>query len=169
VNCVSRSLTGKARGEKWSDYDEGKHVLHVQPSIWRKHESGPKTEESIAPVHVPEVLPDILAEAVRASEYIVPTPSGRPVDMHNLAARVIVPAWERDPAMPKWRGFYALRRGISTGITAVDTALAAKLHLRHSNLATTMAHYVKPVPADAVRAVDKVSELFDNRGSGRPN
>ena len=53
---------GEARGMKWADYDADKHILHVQRSIWRKHETGPKTEESIAPVPVAQPLADILAE-----------------------------------------------------------------------------------------------------------
>ena len=52
----------------------------------------------------------------------------------------------------------------------VDSALAAKSLLRHSNIAATQAHYIKSVDDAAVRAVDKVSKLFDNQlGSGRPN
>jgi hypothetical protein len=118
------------------------------------------------------------------------SPSGRPIDLHNLAARVIVPALERcvvchepdsehsktdhefnrDQSLPECKGFYALRRGIGTALASVDTALAAKSHLRHANLSTTIAHYIKSVDALAIRAVDKISVLFDNtNGSGRPN
>ncbi len=69
-----------------------------------------------------------------------------------------------------WRGFYSARRGIATAFADVDNALAAKSHLRHSNVSTTTAHYVKSVDVAAVRAVDKINELFDNaNGSGRPN
>jgi integrase len=181
---------GEARGIRWSDYDEDKRFIRVRRSIWRKHETTPKTEESVAPVHVPEVLSEILSEIPRTSEYILATPTGCPIDLHNLAARVIVPALERcvvcdkpesehvkaehefrrDPSLPVWRGFYALRRGIGTALADVDNALAAKSHLRHANVATTTAHYVKSVDAAAVRAVDKISALFDNtNGSGRPN
>jgi hypothetical protein len=75
-----------------------------------------------------------------------------------------------DKSLPVWRGFYANRRGISTAIQDVDNALAAKSHLRHSNVATTMAHYTKSLDAAAVRAVDKIDELFQNsRMTGRPN
>jgi integrase len=124
----------------------------------------------VAPVHVPEVLSEILSATPRASDYILATPTGRPIDLHNLAARVIRPALKRDPSLPKWRGFYALRRGIGTALADVDNALAAKSHLRHANVATTTAHYIKSVDAAAVRAVDKISVLFDNaNGSGRPN
>jgi len=131
-----------------------------------------------------------LSELPRASEYILATPQGRPIDLHNLAARVIVPSlnkcavchvaeadhakanhkFERDPSLPTWKGFYALRRGIATAVATVGNAMAAKSVLRHLNLATTTAHYIKSVPAEAVSAVDKVSELLQNTdGSGRPN
>jgi integrase len=181
---------GEARGVLWSDYQENNRIIRVQRSMWRRHETGPKTEESVAPVHVPEVLSDILAELPRSSEYILSTPSGRPIDLHNLAARVIKPGLLRcvvchasksehtkvdhefvlDPSMPGWKGFYALRRGIGTALADVDNALAAKSHLRHANVATTTAHYIKSVDAAAVRAVDKISALFDTTNdSARPN
>ena len=67
-------------------------------------------------------------------------------------------------------GFYALRRGIAAAVATVANARAAKSVMRHSNLATTTAHYINSEPAEAVRAVDKIGELFDNtNGSGRPN
>ena len=61
-------------------------------------------------------------------------------------------------------------RGIGTALADVDNALAAKSVLRHSNVATTKAHRVKSIDATDVRAIDKISVLFDNtNGSGRPN
>jgi hypothetical protein len=64
-------------------------------------------------------------------------------------------------------GFYAFRRAIAA---TVADAMAAKSVIRHSNLTTTTAHYINSEPAEAVRAVDKIGELFDNtNGSGRPN
>lgn len=178
---------GECRGIKWTDYEEKPRLLNVARSVWRKHETVPKTTESVAPVHVCEALRKILAELPRASEYILATPSGRPVDLHNLAARVIVPALQCCAAchkpesehaeadhefthLPEWRGFYALRRGIGTALADLDSAVAAKSVLRHSNVATTTAHYVKSVDAAAIRAMDKLDMLFDNgNGSGRPN
>ena len=76
----------------------------------------------------------------------------------------------RDESLPKWQGFYALRRGVATALADVDSAMAAKSALRHVNMATTMAHYIKTVDAAAIRGLDKVSALFDNTNdSGRPN
>jgi integrase len=182
---------GEARGVRWSDYDEKKRILNVKVSVWRKHETTPKTEESIAPVPVNKALSEILSEVERSSEYILATPTGRPIDLHNLAARTIKPAldhciicqkskhkktdhtdheFERDPSLPVWKGFYALRRGIGTALADVDSPMAAKSALRHANMATTTAHYVKSVDAAAIRGLDKVSALFDNTDdSGRPN
>ena len=179
---------GEARGVRWSDYDEKKCILNVKRSIWRKHETVPKTEESIAPIPVNRALSEILSAVERSSEYILATPTGRPIDLHNLAARTIKPAlercvvceesthkktdheFERDASLPKWKGYYALRRGIGTALADVDSAMAAKSALRHANMATTTAHYVKSVDAAAIRRLDKVSALFDNRtDSGHPN
>jgi integrase len=181
---------GEARGVRWTDYDEGKGLLKVRVSIWRKHETMPKTEESCGVVPVAGTLAEILSEVKRTSEFILAGPTGCPVDLHNLAARMVVPAlnrcamckesesdhgkadhkYERDTTLPVWRGWYACRRGLATAVSDLDTALAAKSLLRHSNVATTQAFYIKSVDSAAVRAVDKLSKLFDNRvGSGRPN
>ncbi|HEV2340249.1 MAG TPA: hypothetical protein VGS15_00455 [Candidatus Acidoferrales bacterium] len=179
---------GEARAAKWSNYD-GK-TLRIQGSMWRGILGAPKTPESCAPVPVASALREIIDEMPRISEFILAGPSGKPVDLHNLAARVIVPSLERcatchemktkhakadhefvrDDSLPVWRGWYALRRGCATLATSLDGALAAKSLLRHANIATTQAHYIKSVPAEAIRAVDKMSALFDNvSASGRPN
>jgi len=179
---------GEARGVRWDDYHEKKRILSVKVSVWRKEETAPKTEESISPVPVNKALAEILSAVERSSEYILASPSARPIDLHNLAARTIRPAlercvvckeskheetdhkFERDPSLPEWKGFYALRRGIGTALADVDSAMAAKSVLRHANMATTTAHYVKSVDASAIRGLDKVSALFDNTtDSGRPN
>lgn len=179
---------GEARAAKWSNYD-GK-TLRIQGSMWRGILGPPKTPESCAPVPVASALRVILDEMPRTGEFILAGPSGKPVDLHNLAARVIVPnlercaschemkakhskadhEFERDKSLPIWCGWYALRRGCATLATSLDGALAAKSLLRHANIATTQAHYIKSVPAEAIRAVDKMSAMFDNvSASGRPN
>jgi integrase len=78
--------------------------------------------------------------------------------------------FERDASIPVWSGWYGLRRGAGTVATAVEGQLAAKTLLRHRNIATTQQYYISSVDATAVRAVDKISALFDNRvASERPN
>jgi integrase len=165
----------EARGLKWSDYDSKTKTLHIVRSMWRGHVAECKTASSVGDVPVPGVLADLLDEAPRVSEHILTSAAGMPVDLHNFASRVIRPALGKcaECKKPKhkangheykpvieWRGFYALRRGCATLATSLDSALAAKSLLRHSNVATTSQYYIKSVPADALRAVHKIDELF---------
>jgi integrase len=166
---------GEARAVRWEDYD-GKS-LRIHASMWRDKTTTPKTAESVAPVPVAETLREILAETRRESGFILASPLGRPIDLHNTAFRVIRPALARcgqcgDPAngheaqnhqfkkLPAWRGWYGLRRGLATLATSIDSNLAAKSLLRHSNVHTTEQYYIKSVPADAIRAVEKMDALF---------
>jgi integrase len=175
---------GEARAARWEDYD-GK-TLRIRASMWRQHLTLPKTAESCASVPVKETLAQILAEAPRTSEYILASPTGRPVDLHNLAFRTICPALagcaechksrkEHDEdghkfkPLPKWRGFYACRRGCATLATAVDSPLAAKSLLRHSNIQTTAQYYIKSIGAEADRAAEKMNALFETTANEAVN
>ncbi len=119
---------GEARAARWEDYD-GK-TLRIRASMWRTHTTLPKTAESVAPVPIAETLRDILAESQRESGYILASPLGKPVDLHNMASRVVIPALsictkcakvEKDhnrsdhefQKLLEWHGWYAVRRGIS--------------------------------------------------------
>jgi integrase len=175
---------GEARAVKWEDYD-GK-TLRVRASMWRTILSEPKTAESVAPVPVAETLRDILGESRGKSGYILAGPSKKPVDLHNLASRKVVPALalcaqcnqkEKEHAeldhefkpLPTWVGWYGLRRGLATLATSIDSQLAAKSLLRHSNVQTTQQFYIKSVPADALRAVEKMDALFQKSANSAPN
>src|SRR6266571_1831432 len=89
---------GEARGVCWEDFD-GKR-LFVRRSIWRVWTTSPKTESSVKPVPVIEPLLGILA-AVREADGkpnsgpILRGPSGCPLDLDNLAERVVKPALRR--------------------------------------------------------------------------
>ena len=108
------------------------------------------------------------------------------MDLHNLAARVVIPALARCAEcgkvekghetnghefkkLPEWHGWYALRRGLATLATSLDSQLAAKSLLRHSNVHTTQQFYIKSVPADALRAVEKMDALFQKSANTAPN
>jgi integrase len=175
---------GEARAAKWEDYD-GK-TLRIRASMWRTHTTLPKTAESVAPVPIAETLREILAESRRESGYILSSPLGKPVDLHNLASRVVIPALSGCSECGKekkehvtnghefkklleWHGWYALRRGLATLATSLDTQLAAKSLLRHSNVQTTGQYYVKSVPADALRAVEKMDALFQKSANVTSN
>jgi integrase len=170
---------GEARAARWEDYDGKK--LYVRQSIWRTHVTVPKTLESAA-VPVCQTLAEILDSERKESGYILCGPKGKSVNLNNLAKRVVIPSLERcglcrkresehaqadhdyrrDESLPKWHGWYSLRRGIATLATTVDSPLAAKGLLRHSNLATTQQHYIKDVPEATLRAVQKIDALYQN-------
>jgi integrase len=110
---------------------------------------------------------------------------GKPLSLRNVLARQILPAiqkcgvcgepkkhlnhvkgepryetehhFERDPRLPRWFGWHAARRGLSTNLyrLGVQPKVVQAL-LRHSDLATTMAHYVKTSSEDQVEAMKKL-------------
>jgi integrase len=89
---------GEARGVRWEDYD-GKQIV-VRQSVWHTHTTAPKTQGSAKPVPVIEPLSSVLA-ALRemdgnpTSGPILRGASGKPVDLHNLANRVVIPSLQR--------------------------------------------------------------------------
>lgn len=165
---------GEARGVRWQDYD-GK-TLSVKQSVWRKHTTEPKTASAAKPVPVIEPLRELLAElrtAERNSQNgpILRGEKGRPLNLDMLAKRVIRPALQnpenyrasqgKEWKPLEWQGFYSLRRGIATQLTAITRdAMAAKGLLRHSSVNTTLAHYIKDVPEVTVNGMAQVEELF---------
>jgi len=154
---------GEARGVRWEDFD-GKR-LHVRRSVWRTFETAPKTESSIAQVPVCSTLAEILEQNRNGGGYILHTPSGKPLDLHNLANRVVIPTLKA--AGLRWYGWRALRTGAATLLVSVESPLAAKGLLRHSNVATTTRSYVKDVPSDTVRGMEKVDALFERTARER--
>lgn len=165
---------GEARGARWEDYD-GK-TLSVKRSVWRKHTTLPKTASAAKPVLVIEPLRDLLVELHEAERKPTNGPilrgaKGGPLDLNMLAKRVIRPALRnrknyRDGESKNWKplewqGFYSLRRGIATQLTAIThDPMAAKGLLRHSSVNTTLAHYIKDVPEVTANGMAQVEELF---------
>jgi integrase len=149
---------GEARGARWEDYDGER--LQIRRSVWRTHIDVPKTAGSVAPIPVIEPLRSIL-NAQRCSEgFILAGPSEKPINLSNLARRAIVPTLQKKK-LP-WYGWYALRRGIATLATAVESTLAAKGLLRHTNVSTTSQFYVKDAPQETQSAMAKIEKRFRN-------
>jgi integrase len=162
---------GEARGARWEDlqahYDDARDVfewrLTPRQSVWRTHVGTPKTEGSAKPVPAIETLRAILAELRDAEGNPQTGPilrgerCGRPLNLDNLARREVKPALNAK-GIP-WHGWYALRRGIGTQITADSKdPLAAKGMLRHESVATTQAHYIKDVPENTRHAMQGVEQ-----------
>jgi hypothetical protein len=132
--------------------------LFVRQSVWRTFTTDPKTAEAARPVPVCETLAELLDSCRQESGYILSTPSGKPINLHNLARRVVMPALKA--AGIPWAGWYSRRRGIATLATVVHSAIGAKGLLRHTNVATTQQHYIKDVPAETQRTIEKIDSLF---------
>ena len=82
---------GEARGVRWEDFDGTK--LMIRRSVWHTHTTAPKTQSSIKPVPIIEPLATILAKLREVDGNpqtgpILRGPSGKPLDLHNLAAFV---------------------------------------------------------------------------------
>jgi integrase len=165
---------GEARGVRWEDYDG--RALSVKQSVWRKHTTDPKTASAAKPVPVIEPLRELLsalrlAEGNPANGPILRGEKGRPLDLDMLTKRAIRPTLRNpknyrisslnDWKPLEWHGFYSLRRGIATQLTAITRdPMAAKGLLRHSSVNTTLAHYIKNVPEVTANGMAHVEQLF---------
>lgn len=168
---------GEARGANWEDYN-GK-TLTVKRSVWRTHSTAPKTENAAKPVPVIEPLRGLLTE-LRAIEdnpqtgSILRGVSGKPLNLEMLAREVIRPAISNpenysslDAKRIQWHGYYVFRRGIATLTSSLARdPMAAKGLLRHSNVSTTLSHYIKDVPEVTENAMALVEKLFVNSAAG---
>ncbi len=137
------------------DTQQFKWQLTPRYSAWRSHVTAPKTEGSVNPVPVIEPLLTILRELREAegnpqSGWILRGPANKPLSVDVLARSFLPLLREKGIA---WPTYYGLRRGIGTRITALANPLAAKGLLRHRNVATTTAHYVKDAPKETQAAM----------------
>jgi hypothetical protein len=111
---------------------------------------------------VVETLADILGKLREVeSGPILRGPSGKPLNLDNLSKRLISPLLKA--AGLEWRGWYSLRRGVSTTLAGLTRdAMASKGSRRpHTNLATTTRHYVKDVPENTLSAMNQLEGLFN--------
>jgi len=183
---LTAALTGlrksELRGLEWENFD-GKE-LSVRRSVWNSTINEPKTNRSKAPIPVVKQLAEALdTHKVRMGKLAVgpifQAGNGEPLNLDNLARRVIMPAlsrcavcgkpeeehkpeahlFERDNSLPQWHGWHAFRRGLATNLHALgvdDKTIQAIL--RHSNVGLTMNVYVKSVNESQVSAMDALSE-----------
>jgi integrase len=185
---LTAALSGLRKGEimglRWEDF--AGMQLSVRRSIWKNAVNEPKTKYSKAPIPVVKVL-DTALNAHRekmgklAVGYIFQSGNGSPLNLDNLARRVIIPAIEKcwvcrkskrehkteghmfslDPIL-QWHGWHAFRRGLATNLhrLGVDDKTIQAI-LRHSNVSLTMNVYVKSVSESQVSAMDALSEKLE--------
>ena len=87
--------------------------------------------------------------------------AGRPLNMHNLLGRVILPALKA--AGVPWAGWHAARRGLASNLDSlkVQDTLIQRI-LRHSSVTTTRTHYIKPVEQDVREAMGELEKNLDS-------
>jgi len=184
---LTASLTGLRQGELrgllWKNFT-GKE-LTVQRSIWNGVVNRPKTVCSAAPIPVVPQLRDAL-ESHRVRLGIPANPdlpifqggTGKPLNLANLAKRVIIPAIEKCKVCRKskdehktdghlfqldttlrWRGWHAFRRGLATNLhdLGVDDKTIQAI-LRHSNIGITQNIYIKSIAETQINALDLLVE-----------
>jgi integrase len=186
VAALSGLRKGEIAGLQWEDYT-GKELI-VRRSVWNGTINEPKTKASGAAVPVMRQLADALdAHRERmdklAAGFIFQGGTKQPLNLDNLAKRVIQPAiekcgickkskdehrpeghlFEQDKNLPVWHGWHAFRRGLATNLHALgvpDREIQAIL--RHSNIAATQSCYIKALTESQVSAMDLVGEEFEN-------
>ena len=173
---------GEIRGVQWRDFT-GK-TLTVERSIWNGIVNKPKTVCSAAPIPIVRPLADALethrlrmGELAAADLPIFQSGIGTPINMANVAKRVIVPRIEKCKVCRKakaehrpeahlfeldrslyWKGWHAFRRGLATTLHQLGTPdREIQAILRHSNIAVTQARYIKSVSENQQNALDMVA------------
>jgi integrase len=170
---------GEISALKWQDIEGNDQTqmswIHIRRSAWRSIVGTTKTDESVASVPLIEPVKSMLdawkVRSFHGSEWIFPNRSNKPQEMGSFQKRLIIPILEKKGI--RWHGLYAGRRSAATLLVQLTgNAVAAQFVLRHKNLTTTTAFYVKPVQTAAVEGMKLVEETLANRkalkaGEGR--
>ena len=83
----------------------------------------------------------------------------RPLDLHNLADRIVRPALATE-GIP-WPGWHGFRRGLATALYAMGVdAKTRQAILRHANVRVTEEVYTKAVSKVSQAAMRKVQAAF---------
>lgn len=172
------------QGLRWEDLKGDE--LHVQRTAWRPTHvvEQTKTEASRGAVPViPELaryLKEHRSNGFPANGFIFTgAKMGHPLDLHNLANRVIRPTlaicatchksqlehadkdmghkFELDNARSiPWCGWHGFRRGLATNLYELGVeAKTRQAILRHADVSVTEKHYVKPVSEVSATAMRK--------------
>jgi integrase len=153
--CAVAAFTGLTRSElrglKWADYD-GREI-HVQRKIVGQYEGPTKTEERETSIFVIPLVREILA---KYRKQFPPAGDGWifPLDLDNLSRRDIP-----QHINGAWFGWHAFRRGIGTRLYEADARdKDVQMILRHADISTSMAYYIKPDRERGARGLLKLNK-----------
>lgn len=176
---------GEIQGLDWEDFRDGE--IHVSRSVWRGHETDPKTRKSKAPVPVIRQLSERLEMHRLRNGNSKTGPmfaTGKKTRhiMNNLLQRTILPAlnrcevcnkseddhadanhdYKRDARLPEWHGWHACRRGLGSNLYRLGVPdMVIQRILRHANVSTTTGYYIKTAADDVRGAMAKLETDLD--------
>ena len=169
------------RGLTCGSFNAQTRQLSVTQSVWHSTTSEPKTDASKAPVPVIKqlalALESHLARMAKLAQPGLPlfqAGNGKPLNLANVARRVIKPAIERCAQCHKpqldhesdghaferdsscvWKGWHSFRRGLATNLHELgvpDRTIQAVM--RHSNIKTTQNIYIQSRDESRSNAMD---------------
>jgi len=150
----------EVKGLRWEDVQGDE--LHVNRSVWSGVVNDTKTLTSKAPVPLLPIVKKALDAHRRlfpSIEWVFSGGGGNPLRLENELRRHMKPALKK--AGIEWHGWHALRRGLGTNLNSLGVdGKTIQAILRHSDLSTTMAFYVRPVPAESKAAMRKIERAF---------
>jgi len=161
-------LTGlrisEIKGLRWEDFRDGE--LYVQRGVVNGHVSEAKTLASNAPVPMLDIVADALTDHKARNlgdGFIFHARNGNPLRLENVLRRDMLPEFKK--AGITWHGWHAFRRGLATNLYALGAPdKTVQAILRHANVSTTMAYYVKPVASETHAAMKKLERAFKTAG-----
>jgi integrase len=181
--CFQGLRPGEIAALKWSDVDAKFEWLGIRRSVVRGNVDTPKTGSSVADIPLIHFVPDLFRqwqlewkrlqdEHPSKEGWVFPSRNDKPVDLHNLVARVIRPHVEGERYKVKgnvvkcircdktpagtphtWKTIYAGRRCAATlalSLSGGNYQVAQRI-LRHASLKTTLDIYDKGLTKDQLR------------------
>ncbi len=163
------------QGLRWEDLK--RNELHVQRTAWRPTHVVEQTKTEASRAGVP-VIPELAKHLANhrndfpADGFIFTgAKMGRPLDLHNLANRVIRPALEKAGLKKKsiaWCGWHGFRRGLATNLYELGVEPKTRQAiLRHADVSVTEKHYVKPVSKVSAAAMAKFQRVLKAKKNAR--
>jgi integrase len=163
--CATAAFTGLTRSElrglKWADFDG--ECINVERKVWGTHIGAPKTEAREAGIFVIPVLRQILAKYRKqfpSNDWIFfGSKSMTPLNLDNLSRRDIP-----EHINGAWFGWHAFRRGLGTRLYEADIDdKTIQAILRHADVSTTQAYYIRPDKKRAAAGLNKLGKTLRSK------
>jgi integrase len=160
VFAFSGLRLSEVKGLRWEDFDG--QTLNVQRGVWNGKVSDTKSVLSKAPVPCISLVADALKRLRKTSPdgYIFAGNTGKPLRFENELRRTMRASL--DEAGVTWYGWHAFRRGLGTNLHELGTPdITIQAILRHSDVRTTMAFYIKANADKSRAALEGIEAAFN--------